>query len=329
MAKDLVNPQSLVKRNITQEQFRVLERTLYRGASQEMILLCLDYCSAQGLDIFSHPVHIVPVYDAKQKKYIQDIWPGIHLYRARAARTGEYAGKSEPNFSPTTTETFGIGKEKVEITYPDSCTMTIYRSVGGQRCPFTTTVYWKEIFASRGKSGIPTFMWQKRPFGQLAKCVEAELLREAFPEAAAGATAEEMEGQAIDLDAADPPPRPTMPTQVDLADAVEDQVLDLKGKPVHDDQLQAAVLEQMAPETPPAATEPPDDGPYEFIGADGQEYATENLGEYVKWVSDELRATADPMAIVETNWEQIKTIPEPEQDYIKGLIPGDVAAKFF
>ena len=42
-------------------------------------------------------------------------------------------------------------------------------------------------------------MWAKRPYGQLAKCTEAQALRMAFPEHVGGhPTAEEMEGKTIE-----------------------------------------------------------------------------------------------------------------------------------
>lgn len=38
-------------------------------------------------------------------------------------------------------------------------------------------------------------MWAKRPYGQLAKCAEAQALRKAFPEVGSMPTAEEMAGK--------------------------------------------------------------------------------------------------------------------------------------
>ena len=54
-------------------------------------------------------------------------------------------------------------------------------------------------------------MWMKRPYGQIAKCAEAQAFRKAFPEMASAYTAEEMEGKALNDErevAAQAPARP-------------------------------------------------------------------------------------------------------------------------
>ena len=69
---------------------------------------------------------------------------------------------------------------------------------------FTAKEYWIENYATKGKdadgkvSTAPNTMWLKRPYGQLAKCAEAQALRKAFPEIVSQhPTAEEMEGKVL------------------------------------------------------------------------------------------------------------------------------------
>ncbi|CAJ0997499.1 hypothetical protein SODG_005668 [Sodalis praecaptivus] len=46
---------------------------------------------------------------------------------------------------------------------------------------------------------VPNAMWKKRPYGQIAKCAEAQALRKAWPEIGQQPTAEEMEGKTLDV----------------------------------------------------------------------------------------------------------------------------------
>jgi hypothetical protein len=72
----------------------------------------------------------------------------------------------------------------------------------GQIVEFTAKEFWKENYATKGgkeKSVAPNAMWTKRPYGQIAKCAEAQALRKAFPEIGSEPTADEMEGKTFDL----------------------------------------------------------------------------------------------------------------------------------
>lgn len=187
------------------ELMNVLRRSLYPGAQDESIKLVIGYCKAAGLDPMQKPVHIVPMYsstgqkDAKgyDIKAMRDvIMPGIGLYRTQAARSGEYAGVTEPEFGDDQKEVFG----ELEIVYPKWCRVTVKRLMSnGLVVDFTAKEFWKENYATKSKDTVaPNAMWFKRPYAQLAKCAEAQALRKAFPEFGAQPTADEMEGKEFD-----------------------------------------------------------------------------------------------------------------------------------
>lgn len=199
---------------------KVLTNSLYPGANPQSVMMVMSYCTAAGLDVMQKPVHIVPIWDSKHGGMRDVIMPGIGLYRTQAARGGQYAGVSEPEFGPEVTKMLG----GVEIAYPEWCKVTVKRALqNGQVVDFVATERWIENYAAKGgkeKSTAPNAMWMKRPYGQIAKCAEAQALRKAFPEVGSAATAEEMEGKEIyeekDMGAAsvvrtEPSPLPAYP----------------------------------------------------------------------------------------------------------------------
>lgn len=181
-----------------EELMNVLRNSLYPGAQSDSIKMVIGYCRASGLDPMQKPVHIVPMWNSAAGKMIDVIMPGIGSYRTQAARSGEYAGVSEPEYGEDVTETIG----GVEITYPKWCRVIVKRRLPtGEIVEFSAVERWKENYAQKGgkeKSNAPNAMWMKRPYGQIAKCTEAQALRKAFPEFGAQPTADEMEGKAVD-----------------------------------------------------------------------------------------------------------------------------------
>ncbi len=197
---------------------RAMKSSLYPGASDDSIEMVLSYCQATGLDPMTKPVHIVPMRvkigenpDGSPKMGMRDvIMPGIGKYRIDAARTGQYAGCSEPEFGPLRTmesmrEVWSDGPnnrrqktlQPFSFEYPEWCRVTVRKLLGNQLVEFSAKEYWLENYASKA-DGTPNAMWEKRAFGQLAKCAEAQALRKAFPEAVGSQpTAEEMEGKEI------------------------------------------------------------------------------------------------------------------------------------
>lgn len=205
-----------------QELAHVLQTSLYPGAAMPSIKMVMAYCRASQLDPMQKPVHIVPMWDKNSKSTRDVIMPGVGLYRTQAARSGEYAGMSEPEFGPDVTEKIG----GVEMTYPKFCKVIVRRLLpNGIIVDFPAVEYWRENYATAGKDSdapnAPNAMWKKRPYGQIAKCAEAQALRKAFPEIGSQPTAEEMEGKEF---GAQPEQAPTQPAEVILPDYSEDQM---------------------------------------------------------------------------------------------------------
>lgn len=173
------------------EMLVVLQRSLYPGASDESVGLVLSYCKAAGLDPMQKPVQIVPMWDSKAKQTRDVIMPGICLYRIQAARTGQFAGMAEPTFGPMVSTTL----DGREFEHPEWCVVTVNRRLAsGDVVAFSAKEYWIENYAPKGgadKSKWPNAMWERRKFGQLAKCTEAQVLRKAFPEVGAAPTDDE------------------------------------------------------------------------------------------------------------------------------------------
>ncbi len=173
----------------------VLSGSLYPGAAHNSVVMVLAYCKAAQLDPMLKPVHIVPIYQ-KGKGMVDVVMPGIGLYRIQAARTGQYAGISDPEYGPSITAKLG----GVDVTYPEWCRVTVKRQMSnGLVAEFTANERWLENYATASKDTIaPNSMWKRRAFAQLAKCAEAQALRKAFPEVGSAPTADEMEGKAFD-----------------------------------------------------------------------------------------------------------------------------------
>lgn len=196
-------PAIAAERGIDGPLWSALKNSIYRGASDQMILVVTDYCNVRKLDPLKKPVHIVTVKEKNgngQFVDVETIWEGISSVRTTAMRTGVYAGRDEISYGPDIKESWaGYNNEAINLTFPEWCQVTVYRMVEGVKCAFPgPRVYWLETYASV-RGGAPNAMWKKRPRGQLDKCAEAAALRAAFPEELSGnPSAEEMDGQTID-----------------------------------------------------------------------------------------------------------------------------------
>jgi phage recombination protein Bet len=159
------------------------------GATDNELALFLYTAQRTGLDPLAKQIYCIK----RQGK--MTIQAGIDGYRLIADRTGKYAGNDDPVFGPD----HAIGNN---ITGPSSATVTVWKMVGGVRCPFTSTARWSEYYPGDSQG----FMWRKMPYLMLGKCAEALALRKAFPAELSGIYTDSEMDQAGPVDSAPPPP---------------------------------------------------------------------------------------------------------------------------
>jgi phage recombination protein Bet len=210
---------------VDSRSWRVLCDAIFPTArSPDAIVLALDYCRVRKLDVMKKPVNIVPMWSSALNRTVETIWPSILEVEITAARTGAWAGMDPPQWGEEIELTLEgdrtVWRNRVEtkehekqvLKVPSWCSVTVYRIVEGERYAFTEPVYWEEAYGHVGNTPLANDMWRKRRRMQLHKVAKAASLRAAFPEEGEH-TAEEMEGQTIDVvdESAPPPPAAAPP----------------------------------------------------------------------------------------------------------------------
>jgi phage recombination protein Bet len=238
-----------------EELMSVLQSSVYPGAQAASVKMVIGVCRASGKDPLKKPYHIVPMmvstgrknakgYDEKEWRDV--IMPGINDYRTDAARTGQHVGTTEPEFGPDVNATMG----GVAVTYPEWCRVTVKRLMpSGDIAEFAAVERWIENYATAGRDNpAPNAMWKKRPYGQIAKCAEAQALRKGFPEVGSQPTADEMEGKGygdeIDITPPDAKPAPMPKPKAETKAEPKEKTLDV-------DPETGEVLPPEAPEAKP------------------------------------------------------------------------------
>src|SRR3990167_10317283 len=159
---------------VTAEQLELVKRTVATGATVDELKLYLYDCQRQGV----HPLDKLIHFTKRSGKYTPIT--SIDFMRTRAADTGEYAGSDDAVFA-----------RDDDMHHVEAASVTVWRFVQGQRCPFTATARWSEY-----KPEQNDFMWKRMPHTMLAKCAEALALRKGFPKQLAGLYAREEMDQA-------------------------------------------------------------------------------------------------------------------------------------
>lgn len=145
---------------LTKEQIALITRTVAEGATHDELAMFLHVAKKAGLDPFSRQIYFI------KRGGKATVQTSIDGYRLAAARSGAYAGSEDAVL------TANLSTPK----FPRKATVTVYRMVANQRCPFTATARWDEYCPQKND-----FMWKKMPTTMIAKCAEALALRKAFP----------------------------------------------------------------------------------------------------------------------------------------------------
>jgi len=168
-------------------------------------------CQQHGLSPFKKEIYLV-AYGGKYSTIV-----GIDGLRAKADRTGQLAGKDDAKFDLMPDGSFHTAAQlKQANKKPTTCTVTVYRAVGGMRCPFTKTVLFSEYCPAN-----PSNKWASMPFNMIEKCAEAAALRMGFASETAGLHIEEESAamQDITIQAAEKKPSAAIDPQ-ELADRI-------------------------------------------------------------------------------------------------------------
>lgn len=155
------------------EQVAVLKRTIAKGCSDDEFALFLQVCQRTQLDPFAKQICPVARWDKKEGRNVMQIQVQIDGFRVLAQRTGQYGGSDRPLFDEGLTLYQHIQAKRGK---PQTCAITVYRLVGGQRCAFTAEITWDDFYPGQ-KQG---FMWDSKPYQMMSKAVESQALRKAF-----------------------------------------------------------------------------------------------------------------------------------------------------
>ncbi len=166
----------------TDEQVSLIKRTVAAGTTNDELKLFLYQCQRTGLDPLAKQIYCIVRGQGERRK--ATIQTAIDGYRLIADRTGIYCGNDDAVF-------------EIENNRPVAATVTVWKLVGGIRCPFTASARFNEYRPEKYGNNTRPDMWDKMPFVMLGKVAEALALRKAFPADLSGVYTQEEMAQAI------------------------------------------------------------------------------------------------------------------------------------
>lgn len=150
-----------------------------KGTPKPQVEVFAQICAEKGISPFSKEIYLTSYRNNSTGETTYTPITGINGFRRIACETGQFAGKEDPKYDLDSSGSFKTAADLIkEGKNPTTCTMTVYRVIGGVRCPFTHTVVFRE-FAGTGK-------WKTMPFQMISKVAEAFALRMGFSDRLTG-----------------------------------------------------------------------------------------------------------------------------------------------
>lgn len=148
---------------ISKDRIELWRTSFGEGASDAEFGTFVELVRRTGLSPEARQIYLVKRWDKQERRYAYTPLTGIDGYRLVADRTSKYAGNDDPIFD--------------DERQPFKATVTVFKLIGGIRCPFTASARWDQYYPGDAQG----FMWRKMPHLMLGKCAEALALRKAFP----------------------------------------------------------------------------------------------------------------------------------------------------
>jgi phage recombination protein Bet len=162
----------------------VIKKTIFKNADDAELALYVHKCTQVGVNVLDKAIIPIKFKDNKEGGFVVSFITTIDLYRSMAEDTGQYDGCDEAVFEgeielPYQEDVWENGKivrtdDKI-MKVPEIAKVTVYRK--DMTHPTIGTARWKEYYPGQKRGD----KWRQMPYGQLAKCAEANALRKAFP----------------------------------------------------------------------------------------------------------------------------------------------------
>jgi len=182
----------IIATGVTPDQIKILAQAgvIPFDTPPAMLEVFAHACKQHNLSPFKKEIYLVK-YNSNQGAQYHNI-VGIDGFRIKAARTGQQGGIDDPRYNVQANGAYETAAQvKMSGKLPVSCTVTVYRLIGGQRCPFTATVIFDEYYpaVSAGRENFSKAATM--PFNMIAKCAEGKARKMAFSDELAGLHIEE------------------------------------------------------------------------------------------------------------------------------------------